>query len=138
VVFAGFMNQGAISRAYVAADVLVMPSTWETWGLAANEAMASGVPCVVTEGVACAGDLVVAGESGLVTPVGDVEALAGAISRLADDADLTTALGDGARRIVARFDLEAAVQGTLRALEILGRRGQSLAATSEAPTRRLA
>ena len=43
--FAGFLNQTEISKAYVAADVLVLPSDYsETWGLVVNEAMASGLP----------------------------------------------------------------------------------------------
>ena len=135
----GFLNQGEIARAYVAADVLVVPSTWETWGLVANEAMATGLPCLVTDGVACAGDLIVPGESGLVTPVGDVAAMASAIATLADDAALAAALADGARRRVARFDVAAAVDGTLQALTTLAtreRRGR--AAAADDPARHLA
>jgi glycosyltransferase involved in cell wall biosynthesis len=57
--FAGFLNQSEISRAYVAADCLVLPSdTGETWGLVVNEALASGLPCIVSDGCGCAEDLV--------------------------------------------------------------------------------
>jgi glycosyltransferase involved in cell wall biosynthesis len=56
--FAGFLNQTEISRAYVAADVLVLPSDCnETWGLVVNEAMASGLPCIVSDRCGCAEDL---------------------------------------------------------------------------------
>lgn len=56
--FAGFLNQTEISRAYVAADCLVLPSdTGETWGLVVNEALASGLPCVVSDACGCAEDL---------------------------------------------------------------------------------
>ena len=56
--FAGFLNQTEISRAYVAADVLVLPSDYsETWGLVVNEAMASGLPCIVSDRCGCAEDL---------------------------------------------------------------------------------
>ena len=44
----GFMNQSAMPEAFVAADCLIVPSEWETWGLIVNEALASGLPCVVT------------------------------------------------------------------------------------------
>ncbi len=47
--FTGFLNQSEIAKAYVAADALVLPSETETWGLVANEAMACGAPCFVTD-----------------------------------------------------------------------------------------
>jgi glycosyltransferase involved in cell wall biosynthesis len=57
--FTGFLNQTEISRAYVAADCLVLPSDHgETWGLVVNEALASGLPCVVSDACGCAEDLV--------------------------------------------------------------------------------
>jgi glycosyltransferase involved in cell wall biosynthesis len=56
--FAGFLNQTEISRAYVAADCLVLPSDHgETWGLVVNEALASGLPCLVSDACGCAEDL---------------------------------------------------------------------------------
>lgn len=56
--FAGFLNQTQVSRAYVAADVLVLPSDYnETWGLVVNEAMASGLPCIVSDRCGCAEEL---------------------------------------------------------------------------------
>jgi glycosyltransferase involved in cell wall biosynthesis len=56
--FAGFLNQTEISKAYVAADCLVLPSDYgETWGLVVNEAMASGLPCVISDQSGCAEDL---------------------------------------------------------------------------------
>jgi glycosyltransferase involved in cell wall biosynthesis len=61
--FAGFMNQTEISRAYVAADCLVLPSDHgETWGLVVNEALASGLPCLISNACGCAEEL--AGEAG--------------------------------------------------------------------------
>jgi glycosyltransferase involved in cell wall biosynthesis len=56
--FAGFLNQTQISEAYVAADCLVLPSDYgETWGLVVNEAMASGLPCVISDRCGSAEDL---------------------------------------------------------------------------------
>src|SRR5690606_18532281 len=50
VTFAGFLNQTEISRAYVAADALVLPSDFgETWGLVCNEAMVCGTPAIVSQ-----------------------------------------------------------------------------------------
>ena len=56
--FAGFLNQTEISQAYVAADCLVLASDHaETWGLVVNEALASGLPCLVSDACGCAEEL---------------------------------------------------------------------------------
>lgn len=82
--FAGFLNQTEISRAYVAADALVLPSEHETWGLVVNEALASGLPCVVSDRCGAAEDMVVPLDPALRFPAGDVRALAEAMMHLAD------------------------------------------------------
>jgi len=52
------LNQTEVSQAYVAADCLVLPSGYnETWGLVVNEAMASGLPCIISDRCGCAPDL---------------------------------------------------------------------------------
>src|SRR5262245_4410086 len=74
--FVGFLNQSEISRAYVAADCLVLPSdAKETWGLVVNEAMASGLPCVVSDACGCVEDLIAPIRPDLCYPVGDIFAL---------------------------------------------------------------
>jgi len=56
--FTGFLNQKNISQAYVAADCLVLPSDYrETWGLVVNEALASGLPSLVSQACGCAEEL---------------------------------------------------------------------------------
>jgi glycosyltransferase involved in cell wall biosynthesis len=71
--FTGFLNQTEISNAYVAADKLVLPSDHgETWGLVVNEALASGLPCLVSNACGCAQDL--GGDNTFVC--GNIESLA--------------------------------------------------------------
>jgi glycosyltransferase involved in cell wall biosynthesis len=78
--FTGFLNQTEISRAYVAADCLVLPSDHgETWGLVVNEALASGLSCLVSDACGCAEDL--AGKQ-FSFPMGDVGVLATKLERL--------------------------------------------------------
>ncbi len=63
--FLGFVNQGQMIDTYGLADVLVLPSDGgETWGLVVNEAMARGLPCLVSEEVGSAPDLVIEGQTG--------------------------------------------------------------------------
>jgi glycosyltransferase involved in cell wall biosynthesis len=81
--FAGFMNQTEISRAYVAADSLVLPSDHgETWGLVVNEALASGLACLVSDACGCAEELT--GESGSFQ-FSNIPALASKLIRVAND-----------------------------------------------------
>jgi glycosyltransferase involved in cell wall biosynthesis len=78
--FAGFLNQSEISKAYVAADCLVLPSdTGETWGLVVNEALASGLPCLVSDACGCADDLA---QPATIFSVGNVSQLASRLLEL--------------------------------------------------------
>ncbi len=80
VTFAGFLNQSEIVQAYAAADCLVLPSNaQETWGLVVNEAMASGLPCVVSDACGCSVDLVRPLRPDLCYSMGDTAALADAL-----------------------------------------------------------
>lgn len=81
--FHGFVNQSELPGIYAAADVIVLPSDGrETWGLVVNEAMACGVPAVVSDAVGCGPDLVEPGLTGAVFPLGNVAALADGIGRV--------------------------------------------------------
>lgn len=115
--FAGFLNQTEIPRAYAAADVLALPSdAGETWGLVVNEAMASGRPAVVSDAVGCAPDLIRPDVTGWRHPLGDVEALAAILRRLADEPPVARVAGEAARAHIASYSLEAATRGVLEAV----------------------
>ena len=78
--FTGFLNQTEISRAYVAADCLVLPSDHgETWGLVVNEALASGLPCLVSDACGCAEDLA---KPDFSFPLGNLNVLATKLDQL--------------------------------------------------------
>lgn len=75
----GFRNQSRMPAVYAAADILVLPSEHETWGLVANEALACSRPVVLSDAVGAALDLVSDGAAGRVFAVGDVTSLACAL-----------------------------------------------------------
>jgi glycosyltransferase involved in cell wall biosynthesis len=111
VVWAGFLNQTEISAAYASADALVLPSDRETWGLVVNEAMACGLPAIVSDQVGCADDLVRPGETGLVFQTGDITALAKAIEALATNPERRRVMGETAREVVMReYTIERCVR----------------------------
>jgi N-acetyl-alpha-D-glucosaminyl L-malate synthase BshA len=90
-------------------DVFLLPSETESFGLAALEAMACGVP-VVASRVAGIPEVVTDGETGLLAPVGDVAAMAAGVARLARDRATRTQFSRAARaRVEAHFQPEPAV-----------------------------
>jgi len=88
---------------YRAADFAVVPSHWESFGLSAAEAMASGL-AVVASAVGGLTDYIVDGSNGLLVPPQDPAALAAAIRRLIDAEPLRTQLGTAARETALQFD----------------------------------
>jgi glycosyltransferase involved in cell wall biosynthesis len=90
-----------------AADLFVLASSDEGLPGVLIEAMAAGLPCVTTE-AGSAGELVRECGAGLSVPIGDVEALAGAITQLANDPARRLAFGSaGQRNVLGRYGLPA-------------------------------
>lgn len=116
VVITGFVNLSEIGRYYAVADVLVLPSEHEPWGLVLNEGMCFGLPVVASDAVGAVPDLVHEGDNGFVYPVGDVPALADALRRLLADPALRARMGARSREMVAGFSYDADVAGILEAL----------------------
>jgi glycosyltransferase involved in cell wall biosynthesis len=78
--FLGFQNQTQLSPYYHAADLLALPSVVsETWGLVVNDALHHGLPCLVSEAVGCAPDLIEPGVTGEVFVTGSEANLADSI-----------------------------------------------------------
>jgi glycosyltransferase involved in cell wall biosynthesis len=72
---------------YKSADLFLLTSNYEGWGLTVAEAMAAGCPVVMTD-VGCAGELVINNITGMVTPVGDKAALNRNILKLIENNEL--------------------------------------------------
>ncbi len=113
----GFKNQHELGLWYGAADVFVLPSSHETWGLAVNEAMAAGTVPVVSDAVGCAPDLVEA-TGGRTFPVGDTKRLAEVLDQLVNDPPTLARLRSAGRAAVDRHSLDAAATGIEAAVEI--------------------
>lgn len=115
----GFINQSALPQVYLAADVFALPSrgAYETWGLAVNEAMQLGVPCLVSDVVGCQPDLVIPGETGWVCEAENEGSLASTLAAaLADVRQDRVAWAQRVRARIALFSYERATDSLQRAL----------------------
>jgi len=113
--FVGFQNQTKLSPYYHAADMLALPSREsETWGLVVNEALHHGVPCVVSDKVGCAPDLVIPGQTGEVFSHTEPMGLHTAMSRgltLVGNAKVR----NQCRAVVEKYSVAAAAAGIVSA-----------------------
>lgn len=74
--FLGFMKKEKLVHYYRAADLFVLPTREDIWGLVINEAMAFGLPVITTDRCVAGLELVEDGKTGYIVPVGDAKALA--------------------------------------------------------------
>jgi len=115
VKFAGFVNQADLPKHYAMCDVFVLPSTYEPRGAVINEAMACGLPVVVTDRCGSLGDIVQENDNAFVYPAGDADALVPVLDALMDD-DLRAKMGQRSREIIATWDYARGVEGVKEAL----------------------
>jgi glycosyltransferase involved in cell wall biosynthesis len=95
-------DNASMVELYNAANIFLMPSTQETFGMMAMEAMACSVPSIVTQGTPME-EVTQAPEAALTIPPDDPEALAAAITRLTENQELRHAMGNKARRLAEKL-----------------------------------
>jgi glycosyltransferase involved in cell wall biosynthesis len=119
VTFAGEADTATIARHYDAADVFVLPTLYEGYGMAVAEALARGLPIVSTTTGAIPD--IVPDHAGTLVPPGDVPALTAALSSVLGNSSLRRRLAEGARRARSRLPtwaMAAAKMGVI--LETVG------------------
>ena len=113
----GFRNQSELPREYAVADVLLLPSEFEPWGLVVNEALNFGLAVVASDQVGAAADLVRAEDGGHIVPVGDVAALSRVMHRCMEErAGRPRA---STKRLIDEWTVEHCADGILDALAAL-------------------
>ena len=111
----GFKNQRELPAYYCLADVFVLASEREPWGLAVNEAMNGGCAIVVSDQCGCAADLVDE-TCGAVVPAADVGALSRALADVMSSPERTASLAAAAKARIAGWNFEADISGLRQAL----------------------
>jgi glycosyltransferase involved in cell wall biosynthesis len=108
IVWAGFLSGADKLSAFAAATVFILPSYSENFGIALVEAMASGLPCLTTPGVALAEDVQACAADVLMVVPAEVKSLSDALEQLLGDAALRAQLGANAKRLaVERFTVSS-------------------------------
>jgi 1,2-diacylglycerol 3-alpha-glucosyltransferase len=111
VCFPGFVQREDLAGLYALAEVLVLPTHSDPWGLVVNEAMACGLPIIVSNVAGCAADLVEDGWNGYVVPLQDREKLAVAINTLVRQPDLKQQMSRRSLERIRNYSPEACADG---------------------------
>jgi len=115
--FLGFINQSRLPAVYRAADLMVLPSDYEAFGVVVNEAMLCGCPVAVSDRVGAGADLVRNGENGYVFPGGDVKALAEILRVHFNDPARRVRMAVAARTRMATWSPRENIEGLVQAIE---------------------
>jgi glycosyltransferase involved in cell wall biosynthesis len=127
VLLPGFLNQTELPRAYISADIFVLPSAYmETWGIVVNEAMNFSLPVIVTDKVGCAADLVQQGWNGFVVDHQRVDALAESIARLVKDRGMRQNFGRRSYDMISKYNIEACADDIVSACLAIRQKNEQL------------
>lgn len=108
--FLGHRRQADLPSIFASSDIFCLPSRHDGWGLVVNEALASGLPIVVSDAVGAGFDLVENGRNGLVTSTDDVASLRRALVELVCSEKLRRDMSIQSSRIAESWGLDEAVR----------------------------
>lgn len=114
--FEGFVRRDDMATYYAIADLLVLPSRSEIWGLVINEALACGLPVLASEVCGAAADLLNDGANGYVVPSRNPQAICNAMLRHFDPATDRAAMSRAARDSIAPFTIARTADAFVDAL----------------------
>ncbi len=116
ILLPGFKNQMEISDYYAIADVFVLCSESETWGLSVNEAMNFNLPIILYDSVGCGPDLLLDSVNGKLVKKGNILELQKALEFYGNDSRERVKAGVESKRIIMGFSYEKIIDGLKSAL----------------------
>lgn len=117
VYFAGFKTQDELLKYYSIADIFVLPSEVDIWGLVVNEAMNFALPIIATDMVGATYDVVEIGKNGYVYKVGDTDKLSEYLIKLIENKSLRKKMGKKSLKIINRWSYKQAISGIIKTVE---------------------
>ena len=124
VQFVGFVHREELPEFYALSEALIFPTHSDTWGLVVNEAMACGLPVIVSKVAGCAEDLVQDGRNGFVIPRSEPGELATAMARMAADLGLRKEMASNSRKRIAGYSPLEWAEGVVSAAKFCVARKQ--------------
>jgi glycosyltransferase involved in cell wall biosynthesis len=115
--FLGFVNQSALPAVYKAADLMVLPSEYEPFGVVVNEASCCGCPVAASDRVGATTDLIAPVNPDFVFPCGDVPALTEILQRAVSDPTELARRGQDSLRRMQFWSAPENITGVLEAVE---------------------
>ncbi len=115
----GFKNQTELPEFYAMADIFVLPSSFEPWGLVVNEAMCFGLPVIVSDQVGASGDLVKGGVNGYIYSSKQAYELSDKLKVLLKNKILREEFGKASLGIIKNWSYKECVHGLLSCLKAL-------------------
>jgi glycosyltransferase involved in cell wall biosynthesis len=107
--FEGFLSEEDLIAAFTAADVFVLPSEWEAFGIVLLEAMACRTPCITSD-LGGPPEVIIDGETGYVAPYADEGSWSQALLKMIGDPDLRKRMGEvGRKRAMEKFSWSSIV-----------------------------
>jgi len=118
--FAGFAQREQLAIYYALAEMLVLPTYADTWGLVVNEAMACRLPVILSRAAGCGAELLRENWNGLLVSPRDVYSLTSAMRRLADQPDLCARMGANSEQHISHYSPREWSKGIVRMVEATG------------------
>ena len=117
--YAGFQAPDALPQFFAQADVFVLPSRYDGWGVVVNQALGAGLPIVCSDQVGAGHDLVRDGENGAIFRAGDTASLAEKMRHFTQDHTLSARQGAASRARAADWTPTSGAQRWLTALHTI-------------------
>jgi glycosyltransferase involved in cell wall biosynthesis len=132
VTITGWQSEASLLKYYGSAGAFVHTATVDQWGLVVNEAMAAGLPVIVSNGTGCVEDLVEGRGVGFSFPAGDAHGLARFMQRISEDESLRREMGSRSLQVISSWTPRLFGESMLKAIRVVEQ-----ASSRQSPTTRL-
>jgi glycosyltransferase involved in cell wall biosynthesis len=106
IIFGGFVHREELGAYYGLAEALILPTYTDTWGMVVNEAMACGLPVIVSTAAGCSADLIRENWNGTLVKPRNIDGLELAMRRVATEPDLRRSMGANSARHIRDYSPE--------------------------------